>query len=668
MASNENPITAGDACISDFVEHKWAVAVFGHRFVSKIQALFLLQVDRKSLHWYLLRMPVLTPEYRVDHLKCPLNPGKLKGVRTLVHTLRAAAKREAYVQWRFFHKHRHIKFEPLGEKGRPRPWVTDKTLMAAHGQMVTSQVAGALQGFIRNVQNTYRSRVTHSSLPSHIRHQLHAINRRSGWFVPGNIDVRQTVYTVCAKTGERRERTENVVISFEIRALARSIWRQALQHHRKPNFRNWNPWIDQRGVFLQKNRTAKRELWLDLGLHARKRVAIPVEAHPGLVRRQEAALYANALAQAGECENRVFAGLAEALGKTTHPLILVPIPSLNPSLAGNGGTEGKVVVEKPEDTPEQALAALQKGLSDPQERNPYPAPYALARTIQLMLSDDEKSLKIGVCTDMSHVFQQSKTAYTPKCDAIALDLGLCTLFGTSDGDLLGRDWKTRLEGFDSLLKGIALHRQRLGLKVASERYRYHVQRLRGFIKTEVNRVLNRLVARRKPARLILEDLDFQDARMSRRLNRLIRNFGQGVIRTKLRDLELQFGITSEFREAAYTSKECHSCGYVDKRNRPGQAKFQCKFCGKKSHADVGAARVVRDRRSIPASFLGFRHRLRTTLLHRTRAFEERFPRPFGGPADPRWSNPYFAAWAKRMRSCDPEVGISSSSACGIIHA
>ena len=41
--------------------------------------------------------------------------------------------------------------------------------------------------------------------------------------------------------------------------------------------------------------------------------------------------------------------------------------------------------------------------------------------------------------------------------------------------------------------------------------------------------------------------------------------------------------------APYTSQRCHTCGHVDARNRPTQARFACVACGHTAHADVNAA-------------------------------------------------------------------------------
>jgi len=48
-------------------------------------------------------------------------------------------------------------------------------------------------------------------------------------------------------------------------------------------------------------------------------------------------------------------------------------------------------------------------------------------------------------------------------------------------------------------------------------------------------------------------------------------------------------------KAAYTSQTCSVCGMVDADSRESQARFLCTSCGYAGHADVNAARNIRDR-------------------------------------------------------------------------
>lgn len=219
-----------------------------------------------------------------------------------------------------------------------------------------------------------------------------------------------------------------------------------------------------------------------------------------------------------------------------------------------------------------------------------------------------------------------------------------TLFATSEGDLLGRDWMARLERIDRQITRLAAHRQAIGLrKVRSPRYRRLVQRLRGYLTSEINRILNRLVVVRAPATIVVEHLRFQSPGLSKRLNRLLSIFGKAAIEAKLKALQETYGIVVEAENAAYSSQECEACGYVDKRNRQQQAAFACRWCGHTAHADVNAARVLKRRRSAPMLSNPTRHRHEVLQLL-VRQHTQRFARLRAGPADPRLSNPYFRTW------------------------
>ena len=89
---------------------------------------------------------------------------------------------------------------------------------------------------------------------------------------------------------------------------------------------------------------------------------------------------------------------------------------------------------------------------------------------------------------------------------------------------------------------IAARQQRAGRKPRdSRRYRALVEDVRGFLRTEVGRVLNRLVEQGKPWELVLERLDFRHCDLSPRLNAILRNCGRSIIQDKLRDLKERFG-------------------------------------------------------------------------------------------------------------------------------
>lgn len=231
----------------------------------------------------------------------------------------------------------------------------------------------------------------------------------------------------------------------------------------------------------------------------------------------------------------------------------------------------------------------------------------------------------------SLIKQFEQEEYFPETESIGLDLGLEVLYTTDKGDLLGRNFYKILQRYDQQISALACNRQKQGLKTRSPRYDRLVGRLRNFLKNEINRVLNRVVTLYKPMQIVIERLNFQGARLSRRLNRLLSNFGKGIISKKLESLIEQFGINILEVNPAYTSQACSSCHHTEKANRPERSKFQCKVCFLQIHADVNAARNILYRRSdkVLASIYTHKH----TILQRLRKLaQERFTKRCHSPA------------------------------------
>ncbi|MCZ7862687.1 transposase [Agrobacterium salinitolerans] len=272
------------------------------------------------------------------------------------------------------------------------------------------------------------------------------------------------------------------------------------------------------------------------------------------------------------------------------------------------------------------------------------------KTFQIIEDRDSGRITVGVVTDVGKAFEESRKAYSAEAQGPrSLDFGLVTMVASDDGDLMGREFLRKLKSIDATISGIARHVQRSGGKPRdSKRYVAHVTRLRGFITTELRRILNRFVAVRKPTTIFLERLNFQSPDLSRRMNRILQNCGRGVLRAKLQALKEEFGVETTEVVSAYTSQTCSCCGYVDRRNRRSQAAFACRWCGRSLHADVNAARNIGSERfrSIGSAKRGVRSKVLDLLVtqHVERHTGER-----GAPADPRMSNPHFAAWADEAR-------------------
>jgi putative transposase len=273
------------------------------------------------------------------------------------------------------------------------------------------------------------------------------------------------------------------------------------------------------------------------------------------------------------------------------------------------------------------------------------------RSFQIIEDRHTGAITIGVITDVGEAFEASREVYASSANGpLALDFGLKTMFVTNDGDLLGQDFMRKLKALDRTLSGIARHVQRSGRKPrTSKRYVQHAERTRGYIKTEINRIINKLVTTKQPTKLFMEKLNFQSSNLSRRMNRLLQNCGRSVLQTKLQAINDQFGIETTEVVSAYTSQTCSCCGYADKRNRPNQEQFSCKWCGNKMHADVNASRNIGSERfrSFTVFQPGIRKAVLDALVHEHIERNKRRP---GSPSDPRRTNPYFKDWEPEVRS------------------
>lgn len=52
------------------------------------------------------------------------------------------------------------------------------------------------------------------------------------------------------------------------------------------------------------------------------------------------------------------------------------------------------------------------------------------------------------------------------------------------------------------------------------------------------------------------------------------------------------GVPVAYVDPAYTSQQCSECGYIDRNNRTGQARFACRSCGMTLHADINGSRNI----------------------------------------------------------------------------
>ena len=571
-----------------------------------------------------------TPVYRTYALPCPANAGKVKALAQWVATWRELAELEkAYQLRRFRMSGGQLGLESAATQGWTRPWVQDGRCSTTMAQQIMAQVADQLKGHLGLLKNAVQSLISEQSKAegwdANERYRLYSLNRRYLWWardhVKSPIEGEASLPKNTLRTGRR-------------------LLLMAMRQHRLPTFAHYHPQLDQRNCTIDfaRNKESAFPLWARVSpLGNGRSIALPLVG------------YADFLVKLTETSDALAPGQAERL------------TAKRAKQAEKRKAAGKAPI-KPRTRP---------GLS--------PKRAALPHTLRLIMDgvkDDPNApkkspantptLRVAVVLDHSAHDQVLRADYTPAPGkTVALDLGLSVLLATSDGDLLGRDWMAKIERYSNIIDAIAAHRQRAGLPVRSERYTRWVGRLDGFMKTQIHSLVARWVARVKPERIIVSDDSWQlSPDMSKRMNRLASRFGKRHLHAALAKLESTHGIVIETRPGAYTSQECHRCGYIDARNRKSRDVFVCKCCKQQSHADVNAARTSKDRRSAPA-IDALRPHARHTLRESVKRFAARNPRPavlehrpIGRADDPRWSNPYFRAWQQQWT---PRVEVAETS-------
>jgi len=210
-----------------------------------------------------------------------------------------------------------------------------------------------------------------------------------------------------------------------------------------------------------------------------------------------------------------------------------------------------------------------------------------------------------------------ETNYIPQTEKISIDIGLKVLFAVDTGHLYGKQFYKFLKHYDKIITNLQANLQKQGIKPSeSKRYQELNRKLREYIKNEINRLLNKIFKLYQPKEIVIEKLNFQNSDLSPQLNRILNRFGMKIIKQKLEDFEERYRIKIIYVNPAYTSKTCSNCGYVDKRNREKQEKFECLMCGKRINADVNGSRNIRARSSRPM----IRYKRRTVLRMLVRAY------------------------------------------------
>ncbi len=188
-------------------------------------------------------------------------------------------------------------------------------------------------------------------------------------------------------------------------------------------------------------------------------------------------------------------------------------------------------------------------------------------------------------------------------DWLGVDLGIVALAADSDGRLhTGAEVERRRRHIQKRRRGL----QKCGTKAAKRRLRKLAGRQRRYQK-HVNHCISKALvsdAERTGRGIAMERLTGIRSRVTARgSNQRARlgNWAFGQMGSFLSYKAKRAGVPVRFVDPRNTSRQCAACGCIDKKNRPTQAAFHCVACGHEAHADLNAARTIRQRAILAGS-------------------------------------------------------------------
>lgn len=112
---------------------------------------------------------------------------------------------------------------------------------------------------------------------------------------------------------------------------------------------------------------------------------------------------------------------------------------------------------------------------------------------------------------------------------------------------------------------------------------------------DYNHVISKKLANNPTAQTyVLEDLTgIRNKRKGKKLNTWLSQWSFHQLETFLTYKCEYLGKTVVFIDPRYTSQRCNACGIIEKTNRV-KNKYACKYCGVMEHADINAAKNIRD--------------------------------------------------------------------------
>jgi IS605 OrfB family transposase len=173
---------------------------------------------------------------------------------------------------------------------------------------------------------------------------------------------------------------------------------------------------------------------------------------------------------------------------------------------------------------------------------------------------------------------------------IGVDMGIVNIATDSTGEQFsGKEVETKREWY----VGRRALLQKKGTRAAKRRLRKMSGRQRRFQKWVNHNVSRRIVSKAERSRsaISLEDLKHIRARAKANLEqrKRLHNWGFAELRGFIEYKARGAGVPVFIVDPRNTSRQCFSCGHIDKKNRPSQSVFRCVACGHQANADHNAA-------------------------------------------------------------------------------
>ena len=382
---------------------------------------------------------------RTYKLKHSINRGKQKKILSLLEDYRKVSAEISNRQWRYFY-----------ENGRfNRDFEIDSIkskLSKRYRQTAQYQVVAQLESYLGNRQNEFKDYLKNSSFDKETKIKLYYINRYKKWFSK----------SVKMKSDE---------IEQDTLKFARVIIKNIFKKNRKPNLKFCNMALDAKVMEITPNGVKKvkksKQLKDENGEFILNKSGNPKLKTYTIEKETEKSSY----------DYWIKLSTLEKGQK-----IYLPITT-NDYFEGIKGDISNFIQ-----------------INFQQDIDKIDGNISISNSNNL----DYNKYKISVCL----IKNIKKEKYQPKIDKLALDLGLNNLFATNIGELYGRNFSKLLKKYDEIVSLLAKNRQKQKLKTLSKKYKKLINKIKAYLKNEINRVINKLIKNNRPKEIIAERLNF----------------------------------------------------------------------------------------------------------------------------------------------------------------